>query len=276
MKYFTRYGEFYGDIDSNEKSLTFNLVRNCIRCSGRGGNDSWKHTGWTCFRCGGSGKDPKPEIIKVYTEERLISLNKSKEKKDKKLEDKRIIESKIKKEQNRKMWIDNLEILKNIAKLDSIQKRWYINKIKQIGYISENMSNAVQKSIERQNIKINKINNSNFIGTIGEKFEKKLTIEDIKSFETIYGNMRIYIFHDENNNYFVWKTSNYIEYDEIIEDNGIYKREYIRNFGIGDTIEAKFSIKGYSTYNGLKQNIIQRLKRINKPQYILNGSPIYK
>lgn len=41
----------------------------CTRCCGTGGADKWKFTGWTCFKCGGSGKQPTPTVIKEYTPE---------------------------------------------------------------------------------------------------------------------------------------------------------------------------------------------------------------
>lgn len=28
----------------------------CDRCGGQGGADAWKYTGWTCYKCGGTGK----------------------------------------------------------------------------------------------------------------------------------------------------------------------------------------------------------------------------
>lgn len=28
----------------------------CDRCGGNGGSDTWKFTGWTCYKCGGTGK----------------------------------------------------------------------------------------------------------------------------------------------------------------------------------------------------------------------------
>jgi hypothetical protein len=27
----------------------------CVRCSGAGGQDKWRDTGWVCYQCGGSG-----------------------------------------------------------------------------------------------------------------------------------------------------------------------------------------------------------------------------
>jgi hypothetical protein len=49
--------------------------RKCTRCGGMGGADAWKHTGWTCYRCGGNCWDPNDEIIKLYTPEQNAKLN---------------------------------------------------------------------------------------------------------------------------------------------------------------------------------------------------------
>lgn len=34
----------------------------CRRCGGAGGADQWRHTGWTCFDCGGRGWMPDPPL----------------------------------------------------------------------------------------------------------------------------------------------------------------------------------------------------------------------
>lgn len=41
----------------------------CRRCGGAGGAEQWALTGFTCYRCGGSGIDPHPSVYKEYTEE---------------------------------------------------------------------------------------------------------------------------------------------------------------------------------------------------------------
>ena len=28
----------------------------CDRCGGQGGSDAWQYTGWTCYKCGGTGQ----------------------------------------------------------------------------------------------------------------------------------------------------------------------------------------------------------------------------
>ena len=31
------------------------VLKICGRCGGAGGSERWRHTGWTCFECGGKG-----------------------------------------------------------------------------------------------------------------------------------------------------------------------------------------------------------------------------
>ena len=50
---------------------------NCDRCGGAGGSDAWSYTGWTCYKCGGSGKmqsswkEYTPEYEQKLLERRL-------------------------------------------------------------------------------------------------------------------------------------------------------------------------------------------------------------
>lgn len=49
-------------------------VRRCGRCGGVGGSENWRHTGWTCFDCNGSGRGPTVELP-LYTAEQVAKLD---------------------------------------------------------------------------------------------------------------------------------------------------------------------------------------------------------
>lgn len=71
--------------------------RKCTRCGGLGGSDAWKHTGWKCYDCDGSGVHKNgPQKVRLYTEEELAKLNAAQDKrnatKEKKLSEKRSAE----------------------------------------------------------------------------------------------------------------------------------------------------------------------------------------
>lgn len=46
----------------------------CTRCGGLGGSDRWRHTGWTCYKCGGNGHGGY-RSVKLYTAKKLEKLN---------------------------------------------------------------------------------------------------------------------------------------------------------------------------------------------------------
>lgn len=46
----------------------------CPRCGGAGEADKWHATGRLCWGCGGTGKRPKPLIVKKYTPEHEAKL----------------------------------------------------------------------------------------------------------------------------------------------------------------------------------------------------------
>lgn len=54
------------------------VVNPCGRCGGAGGADQWAHTGWTCFDCGGSGRG-KSHKARLYRPEELAVLNESRD-----------------------------------------------------------------------------------------------------------------------------------------------------------------------------------------------------
>ena len=56
--------------------------RPCWRCGGAGGAEKWRHTGWTCHRCGGNGIDPTRTREKLYTVEQNAKLDAAQAKRD--------------------------------------------------------------------------------------------------------------------------------------------------------------------------------------------------
>lgn len=74
---YTRHGTdpYAGKVERDERGKPFyRYQERCHRCGGAGGADKWKHTGWTCFDCGGNGKGP---IVRapLYTAEQIAKLN---------------------------------------------------------------------------------------------------------------------------------------------------------------------------------------------------------
>ncbi len=52
----------------------FMQTRPCTRCGGLGGSEAWRHTGWTCYQCGGNGKGDDV-AVRLYTAEQNAKLD---------------------------------------------------------------------------------------------------------------------------------------------------------------------------------------------------------
>lgn len=56
----------------------------CPRCGGAGEAQKWAHTGRICYGCGGTGKRPRPLVVKEYTPEHAAKLEKKRIAREKK------------------------------------------------------------------------------------------------------------------------------------------------------------------------------------------------
>ena len=87
---------------------------------------------------------------------------------------------------------------------------------------------------------------SNYVGEVGDKIEKVVTLKRVNFFSTNYGyygtTVGIYSFEDENGNVIIWKTASAPEMD----------------------VDAKMTIRGtvkeLGEYKGVKQTVLTRCK----------------
>ena len=63
----------------------YEVETKCDRCGGRGGSDAWAYTGWTCYKCGGTGEGGW-KIVKEYTPEYEAKLEEQRRKRAEKKE----------------------------------------------------------------------------------------------------------------------------------------------------------------------------------------------
>jgi hypothetical protein len=89
--------------------------------------------------------------------------------------------------------------------------------------------------------------NSQHIGAVGDKLTFNITVERIIVLESIYGTNFITIANDEHGNAITYKG-----------------RSNIGNKG--DTVTIKASVKEHTEYNGVKQTVVQRPKKVLTPE----------
>ena len=98
-----------------------------------------------------------------------------------------------------------------------------------------------------QKDKVNKM--SNYVGNIGERIDIEVYLVRRFAFENYYGMQQLYIFKDEENNLYKWKTSKY-----IVDSKG-QSIEMNEN-----KIFMKGTIKAHEEYKGVKQTELTRCK----------------
>lgn len=197
----------------------------CERCGGAGGADKWAYTGWTCYSCGGSGK--QIGTWKEYTPEY-----------EKKLEERR--------RARREKW--EKEHAEEIAQREAERKA---------KEEAEAKERAEREARERAEKAI-----SQYRGEAGEKIDETVTYLftahfEVKSFAG-FGTETMYLhgFRDDNGNKLIWKTSNENFRYKKIEGTAVWDRVVEE----GTRVHLKGTIKEHNEYKEEKQTILTRCK----------------
>lgn len=111
---------------------------------------------------------------------------------------------------------------------------------------------AYQKQLEyeinqREQYEISKM--SNYVGNVGERIDIEVYLVRRFAFESYYGMQQLYIFKDDEDNLYKWKTSKY-----IVDSKG-QSIEMNEN-----KIFIKGTIKAHEEYRGVKQTELTRCK----------------
>lgn len=240
---FTRHG------NPKQSNATINgrpawAYRNpCNRCGGLGGADAWKHTGWTCYRCGGSCFE-LPRTDPLYTQEQLDKLNAAQEKRNAKkavkLELERLEEAyatNSKYDAVAKNHPAEFEWIKSQLDANQFARSLYYGAL-QYGVLSERQLAAVHKIIADDKKKAETAATSEYFGKEGDKVKSHHLTPKVVIFlgYSQFGSSYRTIFEDDAGNVFTYKGS----------------RTH-RTAG-----EYSFTVKGHEEYKGVKQTVIQR------------------
>lgn len=83
--------------------------------------------------------------------------------------------------------------------------------------------------------------NSEYVGKVNDKIEKDLVVIKATTSEGYYGDTNIYIFEDEEENRYMWKTS-------------------ARKLTVGEIYRLKGTIKEYTKIEGIKHTVLTRCR----------------
>lgn len=245
-------------------------TRACHRCGGQGGSEAWRHTGYTCYQCGGSGTGLTVDIV-IYTPEGYEKMNSAREKRKAKRDLKLAEERRRIAEEDQRLHdsrlaeftacypglVDRLALHAN----DKEDPEYYGDdaeptflaemhlRITKKGELTEKQAKAVIKVFNAIDAKEIKINSSRYLADIGEKltltvknvFTKDLTDRDL--FPIIY------------------------KYLVIMESECGQQVKYIGNsnsvpYQKGNTKVISCKVKKHEEYNGIKQTCIERPREV--------------
>jgi hypothetical protein len=106
---------------------------------------------------------------------------------------------------------------------------------------------AIRKA-EKEALRAKDVANAAHVGLIGERRDFGwLTVADLSGYETRYGYVTVQTFRDELGRLIVYKGKAPIDYS------------------IGECVRVTATVKDHSEYRGIKQTIITRLGRVDKP-----------
>lgn len=240
--------------DKSGKVVLCRDTQKCSRCGGAGGSDAWKFTGWTCYRCGGTGEDPKLITVFGYTAERVTALNSAGAKraatKAKKAAEKAAaIEAE--KEANRAVFNEKYgELLKNVEATKFPENGIVadiLSKAKENVRLSDAQAEVLKKHLARVAEEAAKPA-SEFVGEVGGKIEVSATVERKMQFERASFSypytelVTMVVFRTIENSAIVWYANN---------TKGIEK---------GDVVTIRAKVKEHTEYKGEKQTKIYYTK----------------
>lgn len=248
---FTRYGSQVADdkviTPADAKGAgTYRATKACHRCGGVGGSDAWKHTGWTCYECGGKGTWPVVE--KCYTAEKLAKLNATKAKADAKREAaataKRDAANAAAAAANAEWRKINGPAADNIVAQSTLHRivSDVAGKIAIWGTVSDKTLDFALGIIVSKLAEADQHAASRHVGEIGERIDLELTVEHIIRFDPYcYGAppSALFICRDVAGNRVIYKGSAWLA-DK------------------GETVAVRATVKDHDERNGELQTIISR------------------
>jgi len=159
----------------------------CNRC---GGAEKWRHTGWTCFKCGGSRLGPV-RTANLYTAERLQKLNEAAQKRQAKAASAALAKAAaIAAERDARraaFLIDNADLLKKLRSIPGeFWDKLYTDMIERATPPSKRQVEIIEAEVARMAIRAG----SQFVGRTGERIVLTVKTEkviDITPAEQRYG-----------------------------------------------------------------------------------------
>lgn len=245
---FTRDGEAYTvQPQQDEKGRPYFVRQNpCSRCGGAGGAEKWRHTGFTCWQCGGS-RLGKTEKVRLYTQGQLDKMNAVRDRRRVKVEAQRAEAAAVREQERaakREQFVaQHGEYFAGIITAcgETSPAAAIIATAKNLAALTEAQRTALDSMAAEAQRKAA----TSFIGEIGERREFTATVK------------RIMDWSRKN----TWPIIH--RYCHILADESGNAIKYVGSAYIGregESVTFKATVEDHETYNGERQTIVARPK----------------
>ena len=208
-------------IDKNGSKHWHGMIP-CDRCGGSGGSVAWQYTGWTCYKCGGTGKIEATWIERTPEYQAKLDARRAKQQE------------------------------KAQAEWEARQAEYEANRLEKERIEAEREAQRKAEEEARKAI-------SQYVGEVGNRITVEIVEHFTATFESHIGwkevFMNIHVMKDVAGNVYKWKTQNSLGFDESSDEYVCWHP--IQN---DERFFITGTIKEHSEYKGEKQTVLTRCK----------------
>lgn len=246
--------EFAGTFGLDDKSRPFTThVPKCSRCGGAGGSDKWKHTGWTCYECGGTGLGTE-KVDKLYTSEQIAKLNAAQAKREtKRAADRAARAAQLEAERagrRTQFLADNAEIFKLAESLNDSFITTMLAQCVERARISPAQVELIQNKVAENARRAA----AQHVGRIGERLEFRCNLVRITTSESRFGRCCFHVMRDLAGNTVVYSGSKLL--------GGVrWEGEYSDRYPVvvpDEVLHFVATVSEHSEYKGERQTVVSR------------------
>jgi hypothetical protein len=246
---FRRNGRRYvGHTLTNGKTIGYNARRACSRCGGAGYAEKWRHTGLTCFDCGGSGHRGT-EFHPLYTAEKLAKLDAAQAKRDAakaaKLAARQAAIAAVRESTRAAFEAQHGALLARAAHLTDAFVVDLVARARQTNALSEKQAALLVDACDRADARVIAAAKSSHVGSIGARIEVPVTVDRIASYERVaFGSYGVET---------VWITTLVdAAGNQLVVKSPRFHQEK------GATFTLRATVKEHTVYQGAAQTVVQR------------------
>lgn len=262
---FHRHGEpFAGKPTMIEGKPHAMVLKVCHRCGGLGGGEQWRHTGWTCFECGGRG-NLGHKAVRLFTAEKLAKLNEIAAKKTaKKAAAAAEAAAQAAAEAEARRAEFNALHGALMAKAKAFEERNpfikdVVAKAERRAELTVGQAEALAAAIARIEAEDARKAAAGWVGKVGERMTLTVTAVRVATFETQFGVMRIATMRDAHGNTIVAKG-------RFVPPTATFNREMERWEVTAEPFTIKATVKEHGHWKDEKQTIVQRVAEVAAPE----------